>query len=296
MAAKLNLDFYSGNDYYSDGDIENELLNIVKNDKNIDDILPKDDRWPMLYHLSPIRQNILNWYPFKKESNVLEIGGGCGAITGTLCAKLDSVKVVELSKRRSTINHERNKNSNNLEIMVGNLNDIQFDQKFDYITLIGVLEYAGSFTKTDNPYEDFLKNIKSYLKEDGKLLIAIENRYGLKYFAGAKEDHTGKEFDGITGYVGNDNVRTFGKVEIEELLSKVGFRELNFYYPHPDYKMPFEIYSDDFLPSSDELLASAPNFDSDRYELFNESLAYKGIIENGQYPFFANSFFVECGV
>ena len=296
MAAKLNLDFYSGKDYYSDGDIENELLNIVKNDKNIDDILANDDRWPILYHLSPIRQNILNWYPFKKESNVLEIGGGCGAITGTLCEKLDSVKAVELSKRRSTINHERNKNYNNLEIMVGNLNDIQFDQKFDYITLIGVLEYAGSFTKTDNPYEDFLKNIKSYLKEDGKLLIAIENRYGLKYFAGAKEDHTGKEFDGITGYVGNDNVRTFGKVEIEELLSKVGFRELNFYYPHPDYKMPFEIYSDDFLPSSDELLASAPNFDSDRYELFNESLAYKGIIENGQYPFFANSFFVECGV
>jgi len=296
MSAKLNLDYYSGIDHYSDGNIENELLDIVKNEKDFEQFLVNDNRWPILYHLSPIRQNIINWYPFKKSASLLEVGGGCGAITGALCSNLAEVKVVELSRRRSTINHERNKNYNNLEIMVGNLNDMQFNQKFDYITLIGVLEYAGSFTKTDNPYEDFLKNIKSYLKEDGKLLIAIENRYGLKYFAGAKEDHTAKEFDGITGYTGNDTVRTFGKVEIEELLSKVGFGELNFYYPHPDYKMPFEIYSDDFLPSCEELLSLSPNFDNDRYELFNESLAYKGIIENKQYPFFANSFFIECGV
>ena len=28
---KLNLDYYSGEDLYSDGDIENEILDIVKN-------------------------------------------------------------------------------------------------------------------------------------------------------------------------------------------------------------------------------------------------------------------------
>jgi len=296
MSAKLNLDYYSGIDYYSDGDIENELLDIVKNKKDFEEILKDDNRWSILYHLSLIRQNIINWYPFKQNSFVLEIGGGCGAITGVLCDKAKEVKVVELSKRRSMINYERNKHYENLEIIVGNLNDIKFNQKFNYITLIGVLEYAGSFTKTDLPYEDFLKKIKSYLKEDGKLLIAIENRYGLKYFTGAKEDHTGKEFDGITGYIENNSIRTFGKNEIEVLLAKAGFENLNFYYPHPDYKMPFEIFSDDYLPTVEELLSSAPNFDSDRYELFNESLAYKGIIENRQYPFFANSFFIECGV
>jgi len=30
MGAKLNLDFYTGADYYSDGDIEDELLEIVR--------------------------------------------------------------------------------------------------------------------------------------------------------------------------------------------------------------------------------------------------------------------------
>jgi SAM-dependent methyltransferase len=295
MAAKINLDFYTGTDFYSDGDIEDELLEIVKKIDDYDDILANDDRWPILYHLSPIRQNIINWYPFKENASCLEIGGGCGAITGALCESLFEVKVVELSKRRASIIYERHKAFDNLEIIVGNLNDIEFNQKFDYITLNGVLEYAGSFTKTDAPYKDFLKQIKQYLKPDGKLIVAIENRYGLKYFAGAKEDHTGKEFDGITGYIGNKNVRTFGKKELEVLLAESGYPQQEFYYPHPDYKMPMEIYSQYKLPSSYDMLSPAPNFDNERYELFNETLAFQGIIENGQYEFFANSFLVICG-
>ena len=295
MAAKINLDFYTGTDHYSDGDIEDELLEMVKKTKDYSNILANDDRWAILYHLSPIRQNIINWYPFKENASCLEIGGGCGAITGALCENLAEVKVVELSKRRATIIFERHKAFDNLEIFVGNLNDIKFDQKFDYITLNGVLEYAGSFTDTEEPYRDFLKQIKKYLKPDGKLIVAIENRYGLKYFAGAKEDHTGKEFDGITGYVGNKNVRTFGKKELEMLLEESGYPQQEFYYPHPDYKMPIEIYSQYNLPSSQDLLQPAPNFDNERCKYFNETLAFQGIIENGQYEFFANSFLVVCG-
>lgn len=296
MGAKLNLDYYGGQDYYSDGDIEEELLEIVKTHQNYDAILANDTRWPILYHLSPIRQNIINWYPFEEEASCLEIGGGCGAITGALCNALKEVKVVELSKRRSSINYERHKTYDNLEIITGNLNDIHFDEKFDYITLNGVLEYAGAFTKTDEPYRDFLKQIKTYLKQEGKLIIAIENRYGLKYFAGAKEDHTGIEFDGIEGYPDNDKVRTFGKREIEMLLKKSGFDSLTFYYPHPDYKMPTEIYSDDLLPGAEKPMNKTPNFDMDRFDLFEEEEAFRGIVENGQYPFFANSFLIICGV
>jgi SAM-dependent methyltransferase len=295
MSATLNLEFYTGADYYSDGDIEDELLEIVKNHSDYSHILANDSRWPILYHLSPIRQNIINWYPFKANATCLEIGGGCGAITGALCQSVAQVKVVELSKRRATINYERHKAFDNLEIFVANLNDLHFEEKFDYITLNGVLEYAGSFTKTDDPYADFLKQIKHYLKPDGKLIIAIENRYGLKYFSGAKEDHTAKVFDGITGYKETNTVQTFGKKELELLLKNSGYPEQEFYYPHPDYKMPMEIYSDNWLPSTTAQLSPAPNFDYERYELFNETDAYQGIIENGQFEFFANSFLVICG-
>jgi len=298
MNAKLNLEYYTGTDYYSDGNIESELLSLMQNHENHDDystILAKDDRWPILYHLSPIRQNILNWYPFKKNATCLEIGGGCGAITSILCKKIEKVTVVELSKRRAKINYERHKHYDNLEIIVGNLNDIPFEEQFDYITLIGVLEYAGSFTKTSNPYSDFLKKIKKFLKPDGKLIIAIENRYGLKYFSGAKEDHTAKAFDGITGYINNDTVRTFGKEELEILLKTSGYTTQEFYYPHPDYKMPMEIYSSDWLPDANESLSPAPNYDYEKYEIFDQTEAFKGLIANRQYEFFANSFLVVCG-
>jgi len=295
MGAAFNLNYYKGQDFYSDGDIEEVLLEIVKTHHNFDTLLANDNRWPILYHLSPVRQNIINWYPFKKGASCLEIGGGCGAITGALCEAMSEVKVVELSKRRSSINYERHKAYDNLEIIVGNLNDIKFKKKFDYITLNGVLEYAGAFTKTDEPYKDFLKQIKGYLKKEGKLIIAIENRYGLKYFAGAKEDHTGKEFDGISGYPGNSAVRTFGKKELETLLSESGYPDQTFYYPHPDYKMPTEIYSDDWLPTANGTIGKTPNFDQERLDLFDEQEACRGIIENGQFPFFANSFLIICG-
>lgn len=295
MGARLNFDFYTGTDFYSDGDVEDELLEIVKTTQNFNEILANDDRWPILYHLSPIRQNIINWYPFKSDASCLEIGAGCGAITGALCERVSHVTAVELSKRRATINFERHKAYDNLEIIVANLNDVTFEKQFDYVTLNGVLEYAGSFTKTDDPYGDFLKQIRSYLKPDGKLILAIENRYGMKYFAGAHEDHTGKVFDGIVGYPGNDTVRTFGKKELETLLERSGFPLQEFYYPHPDYKMPMEIYSSKHLPDSSDLLSPAPNFDYDKYALFNETEAFRGIIENGQFEFFANSFLVICG-
>ena len=74
----------------------------------------------------------------ENASGELEIGAGCGAVTGLLCRKCDRVVAVDLSKKRSTINATRNRDCDNLEIMVGNFEDIQIEEKFDYVTLIGV--------------------------------------------------------------------------------------------------------------------------------------------------------------
>ena len=206
----LNYEFYSGEDAYSDGAIEDELLEKISKEQDVLKILKEDKRWPILYHLSPVRQNIVEWYPFEKDVEVLEIGAGCGAITGALCRKAKKVTCIELSKKRSLINANRNQKYDNLEIMVGNFNDIKLDKQFDVITLIGVLEYAQYYTNTKNPFVDFLKNIKKMLKPEGVILIAIENKYGLKYWAGAREDHTGVFFDGIQGYgATSSEVRTF---------------------------------------------------------------------------------------
>ena len=94
----------------------------------------------------------------------------------------------------------RNKDDERLTIHVGNLNDVRLGRTYDYVVMIGVLEYALSFTHTLNPYKDFLNKCKSFLKPGGALIIAIENRLGIKYFAGAPENHTGIVFDGLLEY------------------------------------------------------------------------------------------------
>ena len=154
--AILDLDYYTQKDHYSDGDIEERMLEMAKEGISYEDLPKEQVEFPILYHFSDVRKNILCWYPFQKTDSVLEIGSGCGAITGMLCEKAGKVTSVELSKRRASINYERNKDKQNLTIMVGNQNDMVFPDAFDYVVVNGVLEYAMSFTEGDNHYETFL--------------------------------------------------------------------------------------------------------------------------------------------
>lgn len=289
----MNLDYYSGVDYYSDGDIEKDILKKVKDKVDIEKVAKEELSYPEIYHLSELRKNILNWYPFRKNASILEIGAGCGALTGLLCEKAGQVVAVELSKQRAEINYERSKEYENLEIMVGNLNDMQFAQKFDYVILNGVLEYAISFTDTERPYEDFLKNIKRYLNDSGIILVAIENKLGLKYFAGAAEDHTDAYYLGLNGYVNNNSVRTFTKSELSEILERSGFCYKRFYYPYPDYKFPSEIFTDETINSMG-YGRDTYNLNKERVVLFNESYVSEELAKERVADVFSNSFLVEA--
>lgn len=297
--AKLILDHAKFKDVYSDGDVENDILDIFKSKKSeyiIREVLNNDPIWPMRYHLSPIRENLLNWYDFDSQGSLLEIGAGCGAVTGIFCKKLKKVVSVELSKRRAEIIFNRHFDKDNLDIYAGNFNDIEFKEKFDYITLIGVLEYAGKFTHTDNPFVDFLKNIKKYLKKNGTIIIAIENKFGLKYWSGVREDHTGRFFDSIENYPNAKEIQTFGKKEIKDIFHEANFKNFEFYYPMPDYKLPTEVFSDEYLPTENHNLRCeifpVQDFSNQREFLFNEKLAMDNIVKNDSFDFFANSFLV----
>lgn len=294
----FNLTWYKNEDLYSEGEIEDKIIDMIAGNEteNYSKAIAEEFGWSTYYHLTHTRKNIVNWYPFKKDSSVLEIGCGMGAITNLLCEKCNDVTAVELSRKRATAALLRCKDKENLEIIVGNLNDIEFGKKFDYITLIGVLEYQGKYTNTDNPYMDFIKEIKKLLKPDGRLLIAIENKYGLKYWCGAREDHTGIPFAGINQYSFTDNgVRTFSKAELDRLIKESGFKNTYFYYPMPDYKLPRVIYSENWLPDSESSQNLRPYYAPDRSTLVADEMSiYKDVIDNNVFEFFANSFLVEC--
>lgn len=58
-------------DQYSEGDVEDELLAIVRKGRR-EEALRQDTRWPVLYHLSEERQNIVSWLPLEKTDRVLD--------------------------------------------------------------------------------------------------------------------------------------------------------------------------------------------------------------------------------
>lgn len=292
----LNMTFYKGEDIYSDGPIEDALLQVVNSETDVEEVLKSNDEWPFLYHLSPIRENLLDWYDFDSNGSVLEIGSGCGAITGLLCKKVKRVVGIDLSRKRSMINAAKNSKYNNLEIMVGNFEDIVIDEKFDYVTLIGVFEYSICYINSSNPFKKMLEKAKSYLKPSGKLIIAIENKYGLKYWSGATEDHTGQLFDGIQNYDGVERVRTFSRGTLNRMLQEAGFQKNDFYYPIPDYKMPNEIYSDAYLPQAGSIRNVSVSYDRDRYQLFDEEKTFDALCDDGLFQEFANSFLIICNL
>ena len=295
---KLNYSFYSGKDEYSDGPVEDELLRIVQETEPNDygKVIREQKSWPILYHLSPKRANIIRSIPLGKEDQVLEIGAGCGAVTGALAEKA-SITCVDLSKKRSLINAYRNKDRENIEILVGNFEDIEKAlPEYDVITLIGVFEYAASYIHTENADSAFLQLMKKHLKPNGRIYIAIENRFGLKYWAGCQEDHLGGFFRGVEGYDDSHGVRTYGKKELETVIREAGYKGNYFYYPYPDYKFPSVIYSDKFLPRKGELMNNNMNFDRDKVYLFEEGKVYDSILKEGMFPFFANSFLVEAWI
>lgn len=164
-------EFYPGRDLYSDGDVEEELLEIAMSTEEggIDSVIAERKSWPVMYHFSPVRENILEWYPVNESDKVLEIGAGCGAVTGALAKRAGSVTCVDLSKRRSLVNAWRHRDFGNITIKLGNFEDVEkvLDRDYTLITLIGVFEYACGYVDGPTPYVDFLKKISEHLAPGG---------------------------------------------------------------------------------------------------------------------------------
>lgn len=288
---------------YSDGDdAESYLLSVLRNAKDVSSTSPEMAAairdWPSEYHLSPIRHNLLRLLELGPAHRVLELGCGCGAITRFLGESGATVVAVEGSMRRAEIAAERCRDLSNVKVYCDNLIEFGTDEKFDYVTLIGVLEYAPQYIDSKAPTGACLNQARSFLKEDGVLVLAIENQLGLKYFNGCAEDHTGIPYFGIHGLYGSDTPITFGRCELKSRLIAAGFGSTTFYYPFPDYKIPNLILTDEclnhpnFHPADLFHRIYSRDYTGSTRRSFHESLAWRPLIRNGLLPELANSYLV----
>ena len=273
---------------YEDKVSEDKLYDIVSEMQDYNEAIRENNTYPYHYFLSPLRHNLFNWYPFKKDGNLLEIGAGYGQLTSLFTRKLDHVVAVEDSQSKCEIISKR---AEEATVLVSDFNDLKVDEKFDYIVLCNAFEYAKSFVDSENPYVDYLNYLKGFLKDDGVILIALSNRLGLKYFAGFKEEHTDQLFSGINEYSNVDYVQTFTKTELSNIINDAGFSNYKFFYPYPNHEIPETV-------NTDKLINEIPftgvwRYFDDRISTFDEVKLNLTLSKDNLLQYFANSFLVE---
>ena len=294
----------SGQDFaYSDGkEVEDRLLTLVSNaaDRSTfsTELLEAITDWPSEYHLSRGRHCLVRPLGIRPGDRVLELGCGCGAITRYLGEMGAKVAAVEGSLSRARVAAERCRDLANVRVIVDDLLRFRTEERFDWVLLIGVLEYAALFSGHENPFQHYLHSVSQFLAPQGSIVVAIENKLGLKYLNGCEEDHLGIPFYGVQNLYDRRSPRTFSHQELIGQLSGAGLVHSKFFYPFPDYKLPSVILADDALtdPEFDpvDLLARchARDYSGSLYRGFDEALVFSALGNNRLIGDLSNSFLV----
>ena len=164
---------------------------------------------------------------------------------------------------------------------------------WDYIVVSDAFARVPAVFEGKAPYQKFFEEIKKHLKPNGHLILAVDNRYGLTYFAGSKERLTGKYFEGLEGYGHSEGVCTFSKDAVLTMTREAGFASAKTYYPYPNYRYMTVLYTDEHLPSPGELSKNLCNFQEERAVLFDEAAVFDGLIKEGKFQEFSNSYLFD---
>jgi len=197
---------------------------------------------------------------------------GCmwGALTIPLAKQVSHVLGIDQTIESLKFSEARanEEGLDNINFLCGNLRSLTLPKDtFDIAIVNGVLEWipemesiivkdywnnAKKRSVFGNPgdlQKEFLKNIYSSLQNEGRLMLAIENRYDYKMFLGIRDPHTGTFFTTIAPrWLANLISLVIRKreyrpwiysfSELEKLLKDVGFSAVKLHACWPDYRFP----------------------------------------------------------
>ncbi|HEY3466406.1 MAG TPA: class I SAM-dependent methyltransferase [Amycolatopsis sp.] len=285
---------------YADGaeDLVTALLENAQDRGSLSDELTLAARtWPERYHLDHGRANVLRTLALPPDAAVLEIGCGTGAITSHLAERCRYVDAVEPVASRARGARARTRDLGDVEVFVGGIEDVPEVPAYDVVVVIGVLEYVGSGSDDDEVYTSFLRAAHARLRPGGQLVLAIENQLGVKYLCGAAEDHTGRAWDGVTGYPDGGVARTFSRKRLLGLVDRAGFGGTTVLGAFPDYKLTRALLSDELIAASPRLATQLPAFPSpdwagDADRVADEERVWAELVDAGLAAQHSNSFLV----
>ena len=159
-----------------------------------------------------IQRGLLQWYDFKPDSMILYTGSEEDAIAEMLRERAGALVCVSCGTAG-----EENFRQN-------------YGGRFDYIVSVAALE------RQLRP-ERILAGFRNLLKADGKLLLGMNNRLGIRYFCGDRDPYTQRSFDGVEdyrrAYVKKEDTfqgRMYSQAELKAMLQGAGWEECRFYY------------------------------------------------------------------
>lgn len=225
-----------------------------------------------------MRSGLLQWYTFERGSAVLYIGDSSDALAGMLSDK--NVRLV-CASCQTTCSAEWH------EARTG---------VFDSIVSVEALE-----REQDPP--GVLRVWRGLLKPDGRLILGMNNRLGIRYFCGDRDLYTDRNFDGVEGYrrayakrEDMFNGRSYSRAELKKMLVEAGWETARFFSVFPDLKNPCLIYGEDFLPNEDLSTRVSPMYNYPDAVFLEEASLYGSLIENGMFHQMANAYLIECPV
>lgn len=234
-----------------------------------------------------LEKNILQWYPMEKNLDTLQIGYIDAELVRQLCDKTRNVTILvqnEEEKQKILQNSKRD----NLKVKVVQDFEKYSDNEYDYVTLIGTLKTFENKieVKAYRRLEFFLKLAKKMCKENGKIILVLDNKYGMKSWTTLKANKN---------IICNQTYALSQKL-INRLLEEQNFIEYKYYYVLPDYKATNAIFTDEYLPNLESINRNFL-YGEEEFENFNQTEAYIELLkeEKQSFKFFANSYFVEIG-
>ena len=288
---------------YQDG-AEAELLALLRaaEDRRVesDELASGVHDWPTAYHLSPERAVLLAPLAIGAGDRVLDIGAGSG-VNARVCADRGAVvTAVEGSAARAELIAHRCAGLDNVEVLCGPLDGLGPDRTgaYDVALVVGVLEYAGTDRGGTGGAAALLGQAVDALAPGGVLVLAIENRLGLKYLLGFPEDHLGLPWAGCEGYREGEPA-TWSRRELSRMLAEAGLGAQQWLYPFPDYKLPAAVLSEPLYHHPDAVdlvdqIVGHPTSSEHAHPVLvaDDRAAHRAMVAAGLGPDVANSFLV----
>lgn len=255
--------------------------------------------------IKAIKKGLLQWYPFKPDSRTLYIKNIQDALADMLeelaeelycvpCALTCSDHCADGTGGRDSCATGSESDENTPVNDSREIWQQKYEGYFDYIICIEDLEYY------QKP-ERYLRSWRKLLKEDGTLLLGMNNRLGIRYFCGDRDPYTGRNFDGVEGYrraysrkEDEFTGRCYSQSELRRMLEEAGWHAPHFFSVLPDLQNPCLIYAEEYLPNEDLTTRVFPTYHYPDAVFLEEAPLYSGLMENGMFHKMANAYLIEC--